>query len=195
MAEEKKLGRVKLKNVRLSFPHLFKPQAGQPDDNGNPGKARYNASFINEANNQFAAENERAVLKAIEDVKKAKWGDKIPKIKAEKLCWRDGDEESYDGYEGNWYLSSASPGDKKAPLLRDRRRNQVKEEDGLLYGGCYVNAIVTIWAQDDANYGKRINAVLEGVQFVAHGEAFGNAGISDDDFDEYDDDDDDDMFD
>ena len=46
------------------------------------------------------------------------------------------------------------------------------EADGLVYSGCYVNARVELWVQDNAN-GKRINAKLLGIQFVRDGDAFG----------------------
>ncbi|MNP74169.1 hypothetical protein D3C76_1710040 [compost metagenome] len=45
--------------------------------------------------------------------------------------------------------------------------------------------IVDIWAQDNS-YGKRINAQLQGIQFVKDGEAFSGGGTSADasDFEE-----------
>lgn len=191
MAE--KIGRIQLRNVRLSFPHIFTPQAGSPREDGSPGSPRYNASFLIDVSTKEGQANEKKILEAIEAVKKEKWGNNQPKLKSEKLCFRDGDLEDYDGYAGHWYLSAAKPGEKKAPVAIDRGRRPVTEADGLLYAGCYVNAIVTIWAQDSKEYGKRINAALEGVQFFAHGDAFGDAGISEDEFDEFEDEDDE-MF-
>ncbi|MWN55950.1 ssDNA-binding protein, partial [Escherichia coli] len=50
--------------------------------------------------------------------------------------------------------------------------------------GCYVNAVIDIWAQDN-NFGKRINASLGGVQFLRDGDAFAGGGVaSADDFDD-----------
>ena len=43
---------------------------------------------------------------------------------------------------------------------------------------------MTLWAQNNG-YGKRINAQLDGVQFVRDGEAFGEGGISADAFDSF----------
>jgi len=58
------------------------------------------------------------------------------------------------------------------------------EDDGTIYAGCYVNAIISLWAQDNT-YGKRINAQLEGVQFCNNGEPLGAGGIDVDEFDAF----------
>ena len=50
--------------------------------------------------------------------------------------------------------------------------------------------VIDVWAQNN-QYGKRINAQLDGVQFVRDGEPFGEGGISVDAFDAFGDDDDD----
>jgi len=71
---------------------------------------------------------------------------------------------------------------KTRPTVLNRDKTPVAEADGVLYGGCYVNALLDVWAQDNA-FGKRINATLKGVQFVRDGDAFGGgAPASADDF-------------
>ena len=50
-------------------------------------------------------------------------------------------------------------------------RSPLTEADGVIYAGCYVNASIEFWAQDN-NFGKRINAQLRGVQFNGDGDAF-----------------------
>jgi hypothetical protein len=49
------------------------------------------------------------------------------------------------------------------------------ERDGKPYSGCYVNVKLDFWAQDNSadRGGKRINAQIKTVQFVADGDAFG----------------------
>jgi hypothetical protein len=65
--------------------------------------------------------------------------------------------------------------DGKAPL---------SASDGKPYSGCYVNALVELWAQAHAEHGKRINASLMGVQFSKDGERLsGGATAAADDFD------------
>jgi hypothetical protein len=61
------------------------------------------------------------------------------------------------------------------------------EDDNVVYAGCYVNAIITLWVQNNS-YGKRVNAQLDGVQFAKDGEPFGAGGIDADEFDLLDDD-------
>ena len=48
----------------------------------------------------------------------------------------------------------------------------VVEEDNIIYGGCYVNASISFWGQNN-KWGKRVNANLYGIQFSKDGEPFG----------------------
>ena len=50
------------------------------------------------------------------------------------------------------------------------------EDDNKLYPGCYVNVVITLWAQNN-KFGKRINANLLAVQFVKDGNPFGEARV------------------
>ena len=55
--------------------------------------------------------------------------------------------------------------------------------DGVFYAGCYVDAVIDIYAQDHPQYGRRINCGLLGVRFVRDGDAFsGGGGATADDF-------------
>jgi hypothetical protein len=47
-----------------------------------------------------------------------------------------------------------------------------------------VNAIVTLWPQNN-QYGKRINALLDGVQFNRDGDPFGDGAVSVSEFDAF----------
>lgn len=173
MAKEKVLGEVHLKDVRLSFPHVFEPQPGRVDPRtGAKGEDRYNSTFLIRKDDES---NISKVKAAAAEVKKAKWGDNQPKLKADRICFRDGDLEDYDGYAGHFYVSAGRPAASGPPALvdRDPKEALTSKASGKLYGGCYVNAIVRIWAQDSKEYGKRLNASLEAVQFLRHGDAFG----------------------
>jgi hypothetical protein len=69
-------------------------------------------------------------------------------------------------------------------LVIDVNKSPLTEEDGKPYAGCFVNASIELWVQDN-NYGKRINATLAGVQFYRDGEHFGGGSIADtDDFED-----------
>lgn len=180
MAEKKEIvGEVLLRNVRLSFPALFQPQERESDD-GTMRKI-FKANFlIPKKGDQF--NNVAAIKVASDQAKTKKWGSDQktwPKLKPEKLCLRDGDLEDWDGFAGNYYLSASSPVDRKPQVITNRKDAEgkwVKAEPGnerCPYAGCYVNALVRLWAQDDKEYGKRINASVEIVQFLRDGEAFG----------------------
>ena len=170
-------GKIKLKNVRLSFPSLFRKAVFNGDE------TKFEATFLlnKEDHADTIAEIEAAIVaKIMTDLKGAK-------IKADKRCLKDGDDADYDGYEG---CMSFKASNSKRPLVIDRGRNPVSEDDNLFYAGCYVNATVELWAQNN-QWGKRVNANLLGVQFAADGEPFGDGTVADvDDFDDVDDDDD-----
>lgn len=171
-----------LKNVRLSFPHLFQPQVQQD------GKRTFGASFILPPDHPQLAEV-NAVIKA---VAVEKWGAKAPaELKAlvagGRTCLRDGNTKAYDGYADNWFISTSS---KTRPAVIDKDTTPLDESSGKPYGGCYVVTSIEIWAQDNA-FGKRINATLRWVQYAKEGESFGGgkpismdefSSISDDEF-------------
>lgn len=154
-----------LKNVRISFPQLFSPSAfGE-------GEPAYSASFLFAPDSPAAA----AIKETLQAVAKEKWADKAPAmlktLKADnKLCLGDGERKADKaGYDGNLYVTARNPA---RPTVIDRNKSPLTAADGKPYAGCYVNAILDVWAQDN-NYGKRINAKLLGVQFVKDGEPFG----------------------
>lgn len=179
---------VHLNNVRGAFMQIF--EAKQVNGEGTPA---YSSAFL------FAPEHPAVkLIKAAEaEVAKAKWGDKAEKIlnairAADKAALHDGDTKAdYDGYAGNMFVNSRSKG---RPTIIDRDKTPLTIDDNKPYSGCYVNAQVELWAQDN-NYGKRINATLKGIQFVKDGDAFGAGGAaSADDFDNLDDKGDDDLI-
>lgn len=171
-----------LKGVRLSYAHLFKPFVSDNDDGDKTKK--FSAKFLIPHDAEDAIE---AIEEAIEDLKEEKWGKKQPKLKGE--CLRDGDDEDVDGWEGCMVLSANN---SRRPTVLDRDKEPLVEEDGKPYSGCYVNAIVRLWAQDN-KWGKRINASLEAVQFFKDGEAFGAPPVdTDEKFESYDEDDEED---
>lgn len=197
------VGEVILKNVRLSFADLFKPGKPQRNDDGEmvPGKFKCNLLLPKKGHEDFDPKTTDANMKKLkavaEQVKAEKWGkpEKWPKLKADRVFLRDGDQEDWDGYENTFYVSANN---QNQPVLVDRKKDakgkwiELTIENGgpkLLYSGAYVNAIVRIWAQDN-QHGKRLNASIESVQFVRHGEAFsGGKPVDpnekfDDDFDD-----------
>lgn len=174
--------KVTLSNVRLSFPHLFVPQANSTGQ----GEPKYNATFVIEP----GSENAKKLKAAVEQVAREKWGDKAASTlavlrKGDKVCYREEPKvnqsgDVYAGFEGMHWISAS---DKVRPTVIDRDKSPLTAADGKPYGGCYVNVILDCWGQDN-QHGKRINASLKGVQFVKDGDAFsGGSAASVDEFD------------
>lgn len=163
------MAKLILQNVRLAFPQLFKA-----DDKF----GKYGTQLIIEK----GSANAKKIDDAIEQAAKEKWGAKaettLKAIKAGgKICFTDGDAKAdYEGFEGNMSLST---GNSARPTVVNKDKTPLTEADGVIYAGCYVNAIVDIWAQDNS-YGKRINASLRGVQFAKDGDQFGGGGVAKD---------------
>ena len=157
---------VKLSNVRLSFPSLWKARKG-PDATS---KEAFQASFI--LDKKTNANDIKAVNAMIDQIVKESFKGKRPP----KVCLREGAEKGdTDGYgDGVVFISARSD---KRPHVVDRNLAPLAEEDGKPYAGCYVNATVRLWAQDN-QYGKRINAKLRCVQFYKDGATFGEAPIN-----------------
>ena len=162
---------LRLNNVRLSFPSLFKATAVKDGD-----KPAFSAQFI------FPPEHPDfpALKKALVDVATGKWGAEGPAMvgqlmAADRCCVKRGDAKTaedgkpLDGYAGQWFVSARS---QTRPTLIDANKKPLAESDGRLYSGCYVNVVVAIWAQT-GQYGKRLNAQLQGVQFAKDGDSFG----------------------
>lgn len=170
MAEVKNEKIITLKDVRLSFPVLFNAEAFEEG-----GKKEFSASFLIAKDAPIVNEIKAAMLV----IATAKWGEKGPALltnlfRDDRLCLHDGDRKDYEGYADRYFIRANN---SVRPLTLDRARNPVTEADGIIYSGCFVNATISMWAQDN-KWGKRINANLRGVQFLRDGEAFsgGQAG-------------------
>lgn len=166
-----------IQNVRLAFPAIFEAKSVAGED------PAFSASLIIPPDHKQMAE----INSAIEAVAKEKWGAKatemLKQLRAKgNVCLHNGDEKTtYDGFEGNFYISARS---KTRPLVLDRDKSPLTQSDGKPYGGCYVVAVLELWAQDN-QFGKRINAQLKGVQFYRDGDAFtGGAPADESDFDD-----------
>jgi len=161
--------KITLKNVRLAFPALWEPKAVQ----GSTAK-KYSASLILPMDHPQLAEI-RKMLKAAATEKWSNKGEAVYKTleATGKLCLRNGDTKpEYEGFPGHMFISASS---NVRPSVFDRDRATLTADSGKPYSGCYVNASIEIWAQDN-QYGKRINAQLRGVQFFKDGDAFAGGG-------------------
>lgn len=163
--------KLKLQNVRLSYPALVKPRGF--DETYKEEDKRYEATFILDKKQHAASIKEirAAAIQMLTD----KYGANYPK--GFKLCLRDGSEKpDTDGYgEGVMFMSSNN---KSRPALVDQRVRPIDVDkiNQVLYAGCFVNASVRLWVQDN-KFGKRINCEVLALQKYADGDAFGEAPV------------------
>jgi hypothetical protein len=155
---------INLRNVRISYPHIFEPYSYQGE-----GKPSYSATFL------LHKEQHAALIKDIVARMKALAGESFKDKKlppSDKLCLRDGDQSGRPESEGHWTMAAR---ESTRPLVVHRDMSPLVESDEVIYAGCIVNARIRLWAQDN-KYGRRINANLLGVQFVGDGERLGGRG-------------------
>ncbi|MBE0435910.1 MAG: DUF2815 family protein, partial [Methylomicrobium sp.] len=136
---------------------------------------KYTATFILDKKEHASQIDE--IKNAIRDLIKTDL--KGARLAPDKICLKNGEDSGRDELANAYTIKATT---KRRPLVIDKDKTPIVESDNKLYPGCYVNAIITLWAQNN-NWGRRVNAGLQGVQFVADGEPFGDAGVSVDEFD------------
>lgn len=184
-------GTILLKMVRLSYPHLFKPQENT-DDNGNVTTSYSVTGLMPKKTHDEA---KKLVVKEINRIlKENNKGEKLP---ANRKFFKDGDPKDEDDVSnpesaGMWIVTARDR--KKRPILLSnvkdpetgkakRLKPGVPEDEDLLYGGCWVDILIRLWWQSN-KYGKRVNAGVVAVQFRKHDEAFGGGRITDAELDD-----------
>jgi len=172
--------KIALNNVRLSFPRLFKAKSFQEGQ-----EPRFEAAFLLDPSNKDHAKTIKLIESTAKELLTEHFGKTVPK--GVKNCFGLSEDagKEYDGYADMFFITSSN---RQRPVVVNRDRTPVTEEDGVIYAGCYVNANVTLWVQDN-QFGKRVNANLRSVQFVKDGEAFGvEPVVADEEFEELDED-------
>ncbi len=165
--------RLTIKNVRLAFENIFAMSSV-----GDSAPA-YSAKFIVPKDHPQIDE----IRAAVNNAAKEKWEGNAPAVLAKltkdgKMAWVEGDYlnkngDPWDGFKGNFYLSTRNGGDNPTkPSVFSSNNQPIGPGEGV-YGGCYVDASVDIYPQDSTQYGRRINCSLRGVRFAGKGEAFG----------------------
>lgn len=179
--------KIKLPCVRMSFPVLDKPKAYQEGQDPS-----YDCAFLLDPKNPAHAAVINEVKAEIERAIKETWGTKPANMKPIEFMVKGDTKVSnktgkpYDGYEGMVVIGAKN---KKRPALKDLDGTDMTPEEVArkLYGGCYVNAIVSLWCQVN-KFGLAIRCNLDGVKLhPKEGDAFGGGGVSDSEWDDFDD--------
>lgn len=163
-------GTILIKNVRLSYPHLFHPWSqNEFDDNGKPAKKKFSASLIMPVKTH--KDDIVALKKHIEELAMTAFKQKLS---PERYCVRDGNLNGKEEYAKSWYVAASQTADR-APKVVDRNpKKAVTEESNTVYAGCWVNVLLRPWTQNNQQGGKRVNMNLLTVQFVKDDDSFGD---------------------
>ena len=172
-----------IKNARLSFPDIWTPT----DFKGNK-QFNYRATLlIPKTDAVTLSAIDKIMLELCNDKFGSKKGGAAPiivaiKTQSNKCCLSDGNTKAYDGYAEHMALAAIRTTQSGPPLIVGRYNDPatsklevLKQEGGRPYGGCYVNAKVSFWAQDN-EYGQAFRCTLETLQFVKDGDQFSGSG-------------------
>lgn len=154
-------GTIRILNVRLSYPHLFRAWAKNPEKE----KAKFSGKFLMPNDTHTA---ERKLLQ--EHIKKLMLEAFKGKIPTSAVFLRNGDETGKEEAENTWVVSASE--DTKPDVIHRDPKIKIGESDDIVYAGCWVNVLIKPWIQSNV-HGKRINANLLAVQFVRDGTRFG----------------------
>jgi hypothetical protein len=166
-----------LKNVRLSFPSLYKPSVYKQGDT-----PKFSATFLIPKGSEQEKALRAEILRVATEAYGARAKDILIKQDAtQRKLIKDGDTgdgmtqkgEPKTGYAGHVAIKASR---KTHPKVVGRGRQILTEMDGIPYAGCYVNAQIDFWAQKNEPF---INCSLLAVQFWADGEAFGPSSQAD----------------
>jgi hypothetical protein len=170
---------ILLKNVRVSFPEVFKQGTYEGEPSG------WGAHLILDPKDHKGeiAEIESEIAKVLKDDKLKGW-----KPTPDKICLKD---TVYSKHEGCFSIRAGSRNDPpvvlqpgtQAPIVVNDYENENElrkaEKTSKIYSGCYVTAKISLWPQNKpAPIGKRVNAQLIAIRFEEDGERFGGSHVS-----------------
>ena len=172
---------VIIRNARLSYPHLFTASAFAPGQD-----AKYSASFLIGEEDKQVKVLEAAMLEACETRWPGKGAKMLASFDTRNKAVKSGSKARPEDevYEGQMVIAASN---KSRPLVVNKDRSIVTEDDGVVYAGCRVNAKVRFYAYD--NVSKGVSAQLLGVQFAGDDTAFAGSSVAkQDDFEDLSDD-------
>lgn len=178
---------IYVSNARLSFPRLVEAASPQPGaapkfttdlifPPASDDVSRFMAEVGNVATNKWK-EHAASVLQMLQNDRKLRcYGSGSEKIDKKTF-------KPYVGYEGNTYITASSNADHPPVIVRTDgttidNSNTLERQQAArkLYGGCYVNAVIRPWVQDN-QFGRAIRCELIAIQFAKDGEAFGEGSV------------------
>ena len=152
-------GTLVFRNVRLSYPHIFRPFSQQG------GEPRFSMAGI--AN--LPAEQRQKMVEIIRALIKRRLGEK-GNIPADRWFLRNGDDTGKAENAGCLVFNASEKPDNRPAVYN--RFGVTTASEAEVYAGCMVDAIIRPWIQDNS-FGKRVNASLVAVKFVGDNTPFG----------------------
>jgi hypothetical protein len=161
---DRELCRVLTPKFRVSYPHVFKPQAPKPTD-----KKKYSVTMLFDKKMDLSG-----IKEAIRQAKIAQFG-------PDKKDWpddlqspvTDGDDPKHadkEGYKGCWAIKASTSEEQKPQVVDQNLVEIIKPSD--FYPGCYARAY--IFARYWEYMGKQgIHFILDHVQKLGDGKSFG----------------------
>lgn len=164
---------------RISYPKVF-----SPDSSGEYADDKYKATFLFDESNVQVAEGLKAMKKAVLEVAQKAFGAGV-KLKEIQHPFRDGnqkyeaDKAKNTHYKDTIFMTAKS---KFKPGVVDAKVQPIDNE-GDLYGGCYVKASLIPFSYMKGS-NKGVSFRLCNIQKLAEGEPLGGGGPTDptDDF-------------
>ncbi len=168
--EETEKLRMLTGEFRASHPHVFKPTSVKPG-----GDLNYSIEMLFDKTitklSDFQARVKAAII--------AKWGeDQTAWPKPLSLPYRDGDKpygkkkELKPEHKGMWVVRASSKAEYSKPYVVGLDPDVALESENQFYPGCYARAALKAHAYTFADK-DGVKFVLDGVQFLRDGEAFG----------------------
>jgi len=179
---------ILISNARLSFPHIAEPQT-QTDKVTGTTRTTYNCDLILEPNSKGYQE----FMAQFANLAQIKWKENaqgaMQQIHANRKqrCYGAGEEkvdsktfQVRSGYANKVYISASNSQMPQIIGADGKATDNTMAAQALarkMYGGCFVNAAIKPWLQQNATAGIGVRCELVAVQFCADGEPFGEAPI------------------
>lgn len=171
---DKDLCRIVTPEFRVSYPHVFKPQAPKPAD-----KKKYSITMLFPKGSELMGYapgptmEPRTLQQVIRNAKLAEFGPKEnwPEDLESPVVDGDGPKlKDKEGYPGHWVLKAVSAEDQR-PSVVDRNM-KIIDDPADLYPGCFARAFIYAYVWE--YMGRRgVGFILDHVQKTRDGKSFG----------------------
>lgn len=170
---EKLETKVVIKNVRLSYAHLFEPRAMEGSD-----EKKYSCVALIDKGDTEAIE---AIKQGVANALRNAGLTRLSVASAVDKLLRDGDLKDSESYKGKFYMNVKS--DKKPSVVKRNADNTIVNvtDEEEVYSGCYAMMSVNLHAYN-RNGNQGVGAYLRAVCKTADGERLsgGVANAADD---------------